>query len=50
MTPKLYEEVNAKLVGVWGDFAGWAHSVSQDLPRNSLPIELRPSTKGTVHG
>ena len=27
MAPKLYEAVNAKLVGAWGDFAGWAHSV-----------------------
>ncbi|KAK0463981.1 DNA glycosylase [Desarmillaria tabescens] len=27
MTPKLYEEVNNKLVKVWGDYAGWAHSV-----------------------
>lgn len=28
MTPKLYDEVNAKLANVWGDYAGWAHSVS----------------------
>lgn len=28
MTPKLYEEVNTKLVKVWGPWAGWAHSVS----------------------
>ncbi|KAF8212141.1 DNA glycosylase [Mycena galopus ATCC 62051] len=27
MTPKLYEEINTKLVGVWGAYAGWAHSV-----------------------
>ncbi|KAG6898339.1 hypothetical protein C0992_009014 [Termitomyces sp. T32_za158] len=27
MTPKLYEDVNAKLFNVWGDYAGWAHSV-----------------------
>ncbi|PBK78309.1 DNA glycosylase [Armillaria solidipes] len=27
MTPKLYEDVNSKLVNVWGDYAGWAHSV-----------------------
>ncbi|KAF7973402.1 hypothetical protein HWV62_15193 [Athelia sp. TMB] len=27
MTPKLYDEVNAKLANVWGDYAGWAHSV-----------------------
>jgi hypothetical protein len=28
MTPKLYDEVNAKLGRVWGEYAGWAHSVS----------------------
>ncbi|OBZ69320.1 N-glycosylase/DNA lyase [Grifola frondosa] len=27
MTPKLYEEVSSKLALVWGDYAGWAHSV-----------------------
>ncbi|KAG5730920.1 N-glycosylase/DNA lyase [Termitomyces sp. T112] len=27
MTPKLYEDVNAKLFNVWGEYAGWAHSV-----------------------
>lgn len=27
MTPKLYDEVNAKLSAVWGEYAGWAHSV-----------------------
>ncbi|KAI0093510.1 DNA glycosylase [Irpex rosettiformis] len=27
MTPALYEQVNSKLVGVWGGYAGWAHSV-----------------------
>jgi hypothetical protein len=27
MTPKLYEEVATKLADVWGDYAGWAHSV-----------------------
>ncbi|KAJ7774487.1 DNA glycosylase [Mycena maculata] len=27
MTPKLYEEINSRLVAVWGDYAGWAHSV-----------------------
>lgn len=28
MTPKLYEELCTKFVQVWGDYAGWAHSVS----------------------
>jgi N-glycosylase/DNA lyase len=27
MTPKLYDELNTKLAKVWGDYAGWAHSV-----------------------
>ncbi|KAI0683833.1 DNA glycosylase [Cytidiella melzeri] len=27
MSPALYEQVNSKLVGVWGEYAGWAHSV-----------------------
>ncbi|EPQ58306.1 DNA glycosylase [Gloeophyllum trabeum ATCC 11539] len=27
ITPKIYDEVNAKLAQVWGDYAGWAHSV-----------------------
>jgi len=27
MTPKLYEEVNAKFFSIWGDYAGWAHTV-----------------------
>ncbi|EPS95441.1 hypothetical protein FOMPIDRAFT_1168618 [Fomitopsis schrenkii] len=27
MNPKLYEAVSSKLTDVWGDYAGWAHSV-----------------------
>jgi N-glycosylase/DNA lyase len=27
MTPKLYDEVSTKLTEVWGEYAGWAHSV-----------------------
>jgi len=27
MTPKLYDEVSTKLAEVWGEYAGWAHSV-----------------------
>ena len=27
MTAKLYEEVNLKLANIWGEYAGWAHSV-----------------------
>jgi len=27
MTSKLYDEVNLKLAMIWGEYAGWAHSV-----------------------
>ncbi|EJD02464.1 DNA glycosylase [Fomitiporia mediterranea MF3/22] len=27
MTPKLYDEVNARLAKIWGNYAGWAHSI-----------------------
>ncbi|KAF4576750.1 8-oxoguanine glycosylase ogg1 [Pleurotus pulmonarius] len=27
MTPKLYDEVSSKLANIWGEYAGWAHSV-----------------------
>ncbi|KAL5529700.1 hypothetical protein ACEPAG_5685 [Sanghuangporus baumii] len=27
MTPKIYDEVNARLAKIWGSYAGWAHSV-----------------------
>lgn len=27
MTPKIYEAVGKRLVEIWGDYAGWAHSV-----------------------
>ncbi|CDO72928.1 hypothetical protein BN946_scf185002.g113 [Trametes cinnabarina] len=27
MTPRLYDDVSTKLAAVWGDYAGWAHSV-----------------------
>ncbi|VDC06549.1 unnamed protein product [Peniophora sp. CBMAI 1063] len=27
LSPKMYDEIAAKLVGVWGEYAGWAHSV-----------------------
>ena len=27
MTPKLYEDLATKLADMWGDYAGWAHSV-----------------------
>ncbi|KAF8911996.1 N-glycosylase/DNA lyase [Gymnopilus junonius] len=27
MTAKLYEEINTKLFSIWGEYAGWAHTV-----------------------
>jgi N-glycosylase/DNA lyase len=27
MTPKLYEELTTKFLSIWGDYAGWAHTV-----------------------
>ncbi|KAF9483788.1 DNA glycosylase [Pholiota conissans] len=27
MTPKLYEDINSRFLSIWGDYAGWAHSV-----------------------
>jgi N-glycosylase/DNA lyase len=31
MSPKLYEAITEKLHNVWGEYAGWAHSVRQRL-------------------
>ncbi|RPD66368.1 DNA glycosylase [Lentinus tigrinus ALCF2SS1-7] len=49
MSPKLYEEVNTKLAAVWGEYAGWAHSVlfTADLKSFAsygLPSPSTPST------
>jgi N-glycosylase/DNA lyase len=27
MTPRIYDEVATKLADIWGEYAGWAHSV-----------------------
>ena len=27
MSPKLYDTISEKFQNVWGDYAGWAHSV-----------------------
>lgn len=39
MTPKLHQEVSAKLQKIWGPYAGWAHSVlfTSDLKAFALP-------------
>ena len=37
MSPKLYETISEKFHGVWGNYAGWAHSVSFSFrARNAL--------------
>lgn len=32
MSPALYEAISIKLGGVWGAYAGWAHSVNSSQP------------------
>ncbi|EGN93300.1 hypothetical protein SERLA73DRAFT_189864 [Serpula lacrymans var. lacrymans S7.3] len=53
MTPKLYEKINVKLVNVWGNYAGWAHSVlfTADLKSFSsygLPSTSRVEARGNI--
>ncbi|KDR73529.1 hypothetical protein GALMADRAFT_251252 [Galerina marginata CBS 339.88] len=36
MTPKLYEEISTKLSSIWGEYAGWAHTVR--IPLLSLSV------------
>ncbi|GBE82091.1 N-glycosylase/DNA lyase [Sparassis crispa] len=52
MTPKLYEEVSTKLAAVWGDYAGWAHSVlfTSDLRSFSSHGLPSPSPTPSVAG
>ncbi|TFK30150.1 DNA glycosylase [Coprinopsis marcescibilis] len=54
MTPKLYDEVNARLQSLWGDYAGWAHSVlfTADLKifstyglESSSPVKVQSTSK-----
>ncbi|PIL24206.1 hypothetical protein GSI_13959 [Ganoderma sinense ZZ0214-1] len=49
MSPKLYEEVSSKLTAVWGDYAGWAHSVlfTSDLKSFASYGLASPSTPST---
>ncbi|KAI1794586.1 DNA glycosylase [Ganoderma leucocontextum] len=49
MSPKLYEEVSSKLGAVWGDYAGWAHSVlfTSDLKSFASYGLASPSTPST---
>ncbi|KAI5835056.1 DNA glycosylase [Schizophyllum commune Tattone D] len=49
MTPKIYDEVNTKLAGIWGEYAGWAHSVlfTSDLRAfATYGLETPTPTKG----
>ncbi|KAF8557274.1 DNA glycosylase [Imleria badia] len=59
MTPKLYDEINSKLAGTWGEYAGWAHSVlftadlkvfsSYGMPASpSTSIKVTPSSTPTT--
>ncbi|KAG2157262.1 DNA glycosylase [Suillus clintonianus] len=45
MTPRIYDEVAAKLADIWGEYAGWAHSVlfTADLKAFSS-FGIQPST------
>ncbi|KAL4246100.1 type-1 OGG1 family protein [Abortiporus biennis] len=49
MTPKLYNEVNTRLAAIWGEYAGWAHSVlfTSDLKSFSTYGLTQPSTSTT---
>ncbi|KAI0333480.1 DNA glycosylase [Cubamyces sp. BRFM 1775] len=47
MTPKLYDEVSNKLANVWGEYAGWAHSVLFTSDLKSFASYGLPSTPAT---
>ncbi|KAG0699674.1 DNA glycosylase [Suillus ampliporus] len=49
MTPRIYEEVATKLADIWGDYAGWAHSVlfTADLKAFSS-FGIQPPTPATT--
>lgn len=48
MTPRIYDEVATKLADIWGEYAGWAHSVlfTADLKAFSS-FGIEPSTPAT---
>lgn len=48
MSPKLYEEVATRLTAVWGEYAGWAHSVRLTVSVLCSNLTLTP-TSGVVH-
>ncbi|KAJ3775434.1 DNA glycosylase [Lentinula raphanica] len=47
MTPKLYDELCTKFVKVWGDYAGWAHSVLFTSDLKSFASHGLPQTMST---
>ncbi|KAI0362379.1 DNA glycosylase [Trametes cingulata] len=47
MNPRLYDEVSTKLAAVWGQYAGWAHSVLFTSDLKSFASYGLPSTPPT---
>lgn len=47
MTPKIYDEVSSKLFTIWGEFAGWAHSVS--IPENTMELRRSSILSGALY-
>ncbi|KAH9901578.1 DNA glycosylase [Cubamyces lactineus] len=47
MTPRLYDEVSTKLANVWGEYAGWAHSVLFTADLKSFASYGLPSSPAT---
>lgn len=45
MTPKLYDEISNKMTAIWGDYAGWAHSVRAQ----SIPTFGKLTRAGLIH-
>ena len=49
MSPKLYEAISDKFHGVWGNYAGWAHSVTFSFFCFSRKKHADPLLSGTIH-
>jgi len=47
MTPKLYNEISDRLGGIWGKYAGWAHSVR--VAYDTVSEEMLNDTVDLVH-
>ncbi|KAG6867000.1 hypothetical protein C0991_003916 [Blastosporella zonata] len=48
MTPKLYDDVNTRLTNVWGEYAGWAHSVLFTADLKSFASHGLPTTTSSA--